>query len=150
MEYLESILGQRADHLVPLKSMLGAGLLLANGSDGPCTMPDPILGIHAACNHPNPNERISARDALKMHTSWGAKMSFDENERGTIAKGKIADFVVLDKNPLRVPLESIKDIEIEALYLGGRKHTGQGKSPTRLLARCAGTKIRSLFNSRKK
>jgi len=146
MEHLETILGKRADHLVPLRSMLGAGLLVSNGSDGPCTMPDPILGIHAACNHPNPNERISVLDALKMHTSWGAKMSFDEEERGTLDEGKVADFVILDKNPLRVPLEAIKEIKIEALYLKGRKYTGQGKSATRLLARCAVNKIRSLIN----
>jgi predicted amidohydrolase YtcJ len=81
-----------------------------------------------------------------MHASWGAKMSFDEEERGALHEGKVADFVILDKNPLRVPLESIKDIEIEALYLGGRKYTGQEKSATKLLARCAGNKIKSLFN----
>ena len=145
MSYLESILGNRMAHLIPLKSMLKAGLLLGNGSDGPCTLPDPISGIHTACNHPNADERISAIDALRMHTHWGAKLSFDERQRGTLTHGKIADFVVLDQNPLTVPIEKIKEIQIEALYLKGVKYTGQHTGSTGLLMTCARNKISSFW-----
>jgi predicted amidohydrolase YtcJ len=143
--YLQRILGNRMDQLIPLKSMLEAGLLLANGSDGPCTLPDPILGIHAACNHPNPNERISALDALRMHTLWGAKLSFDEKERGTLTEGKAADFVVLDQNPLTVPIDKIKKIQIETLYLKGEKYTGQLTGSAGLLMACVRNKIKSFW-----
>ena len=143
--YLETILGNRMNQLIPLKSMLKAGLLLANGSDGPCTLPDPVLGIHAACNHPNPNERISALDALRMHTHWGAKLSFDEKERGTLTEGKAADFVVLDQNPLTVTIEKIKEIQIEALYLNGTKYSGPHTGSTGLLMTCVRNKTKSLW-----
>jgi hypothetical protein len=145
MAYLETILGNRVEQLIPLNSMLKAGLLLGNGSDGPCTLPDPIFAIHAACNHPNSNERISALDALRMHTHWGAKLSFDEKERGTLTEGKTADFLVLDQNPLTVPIEKIKDIQIEALYIKGVKYSGQDRGCTDLLAKCFLNKFKSIF-----
>ncbi len=143
--YLETILGNRMEQLIPLKSMLNAGLLLGNGSDGPCTLPDPIFGIHAACNHPNANERISALDALRMQTHWGAKLSFDEKQRGTLTQGKTADFVVLDQNPLAVPVEKLKAIQIEALYLKGAKYTGRPQGSAGLLATCLWNKLKSVW-----
>ncbi|MCP4352848.1 MAG: amidohydrolase [Desulfobacterales bacterium] len=135
IEYLEHILGKRINTLIPLKSMLDAGLVLASGSDAPCTIPDPIYGIHAACNHPNPAESISVLDALKMHTNWCAKLSFDENERGTLTEGKNADFVVLDQNPLNTPIDEIKNININDLYLEGRKYTGQDRNTVKLIGK---------------
>jgi len=52
-------------------------------------------GYHAACNHPNPEQRISILDAVQMYTRSAARLSFDEEERGTLTDGKVADFVVL-------------------------------------------------------
>lgn len=125
VEYLRHILGERVDHLIPLKSMLAAGITLAGGSDGPCTLPDPIAGIYAACNHPTKSESVSVLDALRMHTSSCAKLSFDEGTRGTLTNGKRADFVVLDKNPLEMPVDKINTINVNALYLKGDKYEGQ-------------------------
>lgn len=125
LEYLRRILGARVENLIPLKSMLAAGLTLAGGSDAPCTLPDPVAGIYAACNHPNPDESVSVLDALRMHTANAAKLSFDENTRGTLTNGKRADFVVLDKNPLHTSLDKLNTIKVEALYLKGEKYEGQ-------------------------
>jgi predicted amidohydrolase YtcJ len=125
VEYLRRILGTRIKNLIPLRSMLESGLVIAGGSDAPCTLPDPIAAIYAACNHPNPDESISALDSLRMHTSTCAKLSFDEDKRGTLSKGKLADFVVLDQNPLRIPAEKLNTMKIEALYLKGEKYTGE-------------------------
>ena len=133
MEYLEKILGERLRHFMPLKSMQNAGIVMASGSDGPCTLPDPIQGIHAACNHPNPEESISALDALRMHTICCARLSFDEKKRGTLTEGKLADFTVLSDNPLEVPVDKINNIQVEALYLKGEKYEGQGKSAAGLI-----------------
>lgn len=133
MEYLEKILGGRLRHFMPLKSMQNAGIVMASGSDGPCTLPDPIQGIHAACNHPNPEESISALDALRMHTICCARLSFDEKKRGTLTEGKLADFTVLSDNPLEVPVDKINNIQVEALYLKGEKYEGQGKSAAGLI-----------------
>jgi predicted amidohydrolase YtcJ len=125
VDYLRHILGQRVDHLIPLRSMLDAGLTIAGGSDAPCTLPDPLAGIFAACNHPNASESVSVLDALRMHTASCARLSFDEKTRGTLTDGKRADFVVLDKNPLEIPVEKLNTIKIEALYVKGEKYAGQ-------------------------
>jgi len=135
MEHLDTLLVYRVRHLIPLKSLLQAGVLLGNGSDAPCTLPDPLHGIHAACNHPNPNESIDVLDALRMHTHWAAKLSFDEGNRGTLSIEKAADFVVLSENPLQTPKERIKDIRVTDLYLGGKKYKPPSQSILLLLAR---------------
>jgi predicted amidohydrolase YtcJ len=116
--------------------MLDAGLLLGNGSDAPCTLPNPIFGIHAACNHPVPEERITPLEALKMHTSWAARLSFDENQRGTLAPGKQADFLVLDRNLFTIPKENLKEIKIEDIYLSGRRYQGFNPSTAKFLYSC--------------
>lgn len=134
IEYIEHILGSRIQKLIPLKSMLDKGLLIAGGSDAPCTMPDPVSAIHAACNHPNPQESISVLDALRMHTNWSARLSFDEKHQGTLSKGKIADFVVLDRNPLNTPVEKLKETRIRDVYFQGEKYSGNaGRSSLRFL-----------------
>jgi len=125
MEYLQHILGDRIINLIPSKSMLDAGLVIASGSDAPCTLPDTIASIYAACNHPNPQESVPVLDALRMHTSACAKLSFDENTRGTLTVGKLADFVVLDQNPLQIQVQKLNNVKIEVLYLKGDKYQGQ-------------------------
>ncbi|MCX5836373.1 MAG: amidohydrolase family protein, partial [Deltaproteobacteria bacterium] len=97
--------------------------------DAPCTPPDPILGIHAACNHPNPEERISILDALRMHTNWAARLSFDEDKRGTLTEGKVADFAVLDRNPLDLVPENLKEIKVTYLYINGKPYQNPAKTP---------------------
>jgi predicted amidohydrolase YtcJ len=129
MSYLQRILGERAQNLIPLRSMLAHGLTIAGGSDAPCTLPDPILGIHAACNHPNPDEKIPVIDALRMHTSWAARLSFDEDDRGTLETGKVADFIILDRNPLSIPVETLKEINMEGLYIGGQPYSRSIRRP---------------------
>ena len=123
--YLQRILGERVNHLLPLKSMLSAGIPLAGGSDAPCTLPDPIAGIFAACNHPDAAQSVTVLDALRMHTSAAAYLSFDDNIRGTLSEGKLADFVVLDKNPMQTPVGKLNTIQVESLYLKGKKYEGQ-------------------------
>jgi hypothetical protein len=125
MGYLQHILGDRIKNLIPLRSMLDAGLVIASGSDAPCTLPDPIASIYAACNHPNPQESVPVLDALRMHTSTCAWLSFDENKLGTLTDGKLADFVVLDQNPLKIPVQKLNNVKVEALYLKGEKYDGQ-------------------------
>jgi predicted amidohydrolase YtcJ len=140
MEYIESIIGDRASKMIPVKSLMKGGLTIASGSDGPTTIPDPILGIYAACNHPDPEESVSALDALKMHTNWAAKLSFDEKERGTLTENKIADFAVLDKNPLKIDTKDLRNLKVQDLYLAGKKYTGQSDSALKLLLRAIGRK----------
>ncbi len=134
-EYLERILGERANELIPLKSLVEKGIIVSAGSDAPCTIPDPISSMHFCCNHPNKEQSISALDALRMHTSWAAYMSFDENERGTLKDGLIADFVVLSENPLNIPSDQIKRINVEEIYFAGVKYKKNISNPFSLVCK---------------
>lgn len=86
--YLESILGERAKQILPLRDMLDAGLLVTSGSDAPCTIPDPIEGIHICCNHPNPEQALTPMEALKTYTIWPARSAFDDNYYGSLTPAK--------------------------------------------------------------
>ncbi|MEJ2109384.1 MAG: amidohydrolase [Acidobacteriota bacterium] len=141
--YLESLIGKRMENFLPLRSLIDAGIILGNGSDAPCTFPDPIFGIHAACNHPNSDQRISPLDALRMATNWAAKISFDDREHGTLSIGKRADFVVLDQNPLDIPPGKIRNTKILDLYLSGRRYNGRDTGAAKLLMRSLKNKMLS-------
>ena len=93
----------------------------------------PEIYSHAACNHPNADQRVSPLDALKMATHWAAKLSFDEDDRGTLAVGKRADFVVLNQHLLDIPVEKSKDTTVRALYVSGQLYAGQKDSAIHLL-----------------
>lgn len=127
MEYLEKILGPRANRLNPLKTMLNMGITLSGGSDAPCTLPDPVEGIYCACNNTAPEESLSISEALKLFTGNAAWMSFDESKRGSLETGKIADMVILNRNPLEMKPENLRELQVETLLLRGRKYKpGQG------------------------
>jgi len=141
-EYLERILGRRADELIPLRDMIDAGLVISAGSDAPCTVPNPIESIFNCCNHPNPAQSVTIEEALKMHTLWPAVMCFDEAERGSLTEGKIADFTVLSGNPLEKPVVDLMDIKVTGIYFGGRRFNAQRRpSLPRLVAKMAAGKL---------
>ena len=121
--YLESILGkERCARLNPIKTFLDNGIVMGAGSDGPCTSPDPIVWLHKACNHSVPEQSISVYEALRMCSYNGYYLSFDEKERGTLEAGKIADMVILSENPYAIPVEELKRLQVEQLYLQGEKY----------------------------
>jgi predicted amidohydrolase YtcJ len=126
-DYLMNILGGRAKRLNPLATMRRMGLRVAAGSDAPCTLPNPLVGMRAACLHPDANERLTVGEALILFTRDAAFLSFDEKDRGTLEAGKRADYVVLSENPLAVPPEELRRIKVESLTLAGRPYQpGQG------------------------
>lgn len=141
-EYLESILGERANQMLPLKSLIEKGIVVSAGSDAPCTLPDPIASIHFCCNHPNTEQRVDVLDALRMHTSWAAYLSFDENERGILQEGRIADFVVLSENPLTLPTDQINKIKVEETYFAGERYRKNTSRPLSLVCKSLVSKAR--------
>jgi hypothetical protein len=110
---------ERALRMNPLKDILEGGCMILGGSDSDVTPMNPLLGIHAAVNHTNPQQRISVMEAIRAFTSNGAYGMFREREIGTIEKGKLADLVVLSENPLKVSSERIKDIAVHATFKKG-------------------------------
>jgi predicted amidohydrolase YtcJ len=96
----------------PLRELVEANILVAGGSDSNVTPADPLLGIHSCVNHPHPDQRLNAHQALCLFTLNGARIAFEENERGSIVDGKVADCVVLDRDPLRTDSEELKEIKV--------------------------------------
>lgn len=139
-EYLCSVLGrERTDSLNKLGTMHRLGLVVGDGSDGPCTRPKPLRGMYCAVNNPIPKERLTREQALKMITYNPAYISKDEAKRGSLTAGKIADFVVLGDDPLTA--EDIENIEIRDLYLHGKKYRKKVLKPFALVCRAIGNRI---------
>jgi predicted amidohydrolase YtcJ len=67
-----------------------------------------------------PEQRIAVLDALRAVTSDAAWQNFEEKDKGSIEAGKLADFVILDRNPLTVPAMEIRNISIRETIIGGR------------------------------
>jgi predicted amidohydrolase YtcJ len=127
LEFLSGILGDRTEKISPLRKMTDMGIVLSGGSDAPCTLPDPIAGIYAACNHYLPEQSLTIPEALKMFTYNAAWTTFDEKERGSLETGKIADMVILNQNPLAMKPAELLNLKVERLLLQGKAYEkGQG------------------------
>lgn len=140
LEYVEKVLGKkRTEAISPLRTMTDLGILLSGGSDAPCTVPDPIDGIWAACNHYVAKESLSIQEALNLYTRNAARICFDDRERGSLEVGKVADMVILSANPLALKKERLRDLKAERLLLAGRDYVpGQGKANVILRGLLAG------------
>lgn len=122
-DYVEKRIGkERCKYLHPFRSIFDHKIILAAGSDCPVENPDVVRGLHAMVNRGanTSNESLSIKEALTSYTLNGAIASFQENIKGSIEEGKIADFVIMNKNPLKIPKEKIKDLEILATIKKGK------------------------------
>lgn len=123
VSYLEKILGPRLKTSSPIKSLVRAGVHVSGGSDAPVVSPDPIEGLYGACNHPyDPAQSLSIPEALKMFTWEVARNGFDESERGSLETGKLADMVILNRNPLSMTPEDLRSLSVEKLILRGQDY----------------------------
>jgi predicted amidohydrolase YtcJ len=67
-----------------------------------------------------PEQKVSVETAIRIWTMGSAYASFEDDIKGSIETGKLADFVVLSQDPTQVPPDRIKDIQIEKTYVGGK------------------------------
>jgi len=126
---LEFLGPERARLTYPWKTVLAWGIPAAGGSDSPVDRLEPLQGIHNAVNRQvdsvpgmvfQPEEKLSVPEALHLYTTGSAYSTFEEDIKGTITPGKLADFVVLADDPCRVPPETIRDLPVEITVVGGR------------------------------
>ena len=117
----------RADFLSPMVKARKLGLKPTNHSDATVTPIDPIFTIWTAVNRVSRSgaiigeaERATPYLALQAITSFAAYEFFDENLKGTLTNGKLADFVILDKNPLKVRPMEIKNIKVTETIKEGK------------------------------
>lgn len=124
--YLKTVPKPNLEHLYPIATLTKNGVKVAFSSDCPVVPANPITGIYSAISRKTeagevvlPEERIAPFDALKMYTEDAAKAIFEEKTKGSITPGKLADMVVLNGDPTKLPADEIKDIEAEMTILDG-------------------------------
>jgi len=125
--YLATVAESQQPWLYRIRSMLQDGLTVAGSSDSPVAGDNPMVGVYAAVTRRTasgkellPDEGISPEQALELYTVNGARASLEEESKGSIAPGKLADLVVLSDDPTRVPVEEIRDITVIMTIIGGR------------------------------
>ena len=103
----------------PTRTALNKGLKITIHTDAPVALPNLMRVLWTATNRISrsgkiigKNERLTPYEALKCITEWSAYQHFEEDNKGTLEVGKLADLVILNANPLKVKLNDIKDIVV--------------------------------------
>ncbi len=120
----------RARRAYPYKSLLKEGIVLSLGSDMPAEVDfRPMLNIYYAVTRKsmdgrqgplNAGEALTVHEALRAYTLGSAYAEFMEKDKGSVSRGKLADFAVLDRDPFAVPAAALKDIQVVMTVSGGR------------------------------
>jgi hypothetical protein len=130
MDWAAARLGpQRVLGAYAWRSLLDTGVTIANGTDAPVEAVNPLRTFHAAISRQNeenqppggwyPNQTMTRDEALKSMTIWAARANFMEREIGSISPGKYADFVVMDRDWLKVPTDAIMGTRVESSTFHG-------------------------------
>jgi hypothetical protein len=126
---IERVGDRRENYLYAWKTLLGSGVLCAGGSDAPVEPVDPLLGIHAAVTRRSPGdshqgwnakEKLSMLEAVKLFTVGGAYATNEENHKGSISRGKLADFTVYSNDLFKMENpDELLHTEIEMTIIDG-------------------------------
>ena len=118
---------EKMESMFAHRSFLDAGIPVAPASDYMPGPYEPMMAIQSMVTRKDargrvwgPSQRISVTEAMSICTMHGAYASFEENVKGSITRGKLADFVILEQDPHDVDPESIVDIRVVRTVLGGR------------------------------
>jgi hypothetical protein len=121
-----------ASHASPLNDYLAHGIPISGGSDAGVTPFPPLFGIYAAVTRKaqlsgealGPHQCISVPQALRVFTMGGTWMTFEENTKGSIEPGKLADMVILGEDILSLHPDRIPEVPVLATYVGGKRVHG--------------------------
>lgn len=127
---MNSVLGpERISRLFPMRSVIDSGGRIVLASDGPLYMQTPLASIESAVTRRRPEggeqhdsaaEAITLEEAIAARTINSAYLSFDEDELGSIEVGKLADFVVIDRNLFAIPIDEVSDAQILTTVVEGK------------------------------
>jgi predicted amidohydrolase YtcJ len=128
--FLRNLGPERTARHTPYRTFLDAGIIMASGSDYPNNSPDPWIGIYQMVTRKDqltgrvhgPEQRISLLEALKTFTINGAYLTYDEEERGSLTPGKLADFVILEGDLLAASEQELlgMSLRVQMTVVGGR------------------------------
>jgi len=109
------------------RSAMEMGIMVAATSDSPVSAAEPLLRIQSMVTRKTAEgkvygseQKVSAEDAIRIWTMGSAYASFEEGIKGSIETGKLADFAILSRDPTKVSPDSIKDIDVEKTFVGGK------------------------------
>jgi predicted amidohydrolase YtcJ len=110
---------EQAMYISPMRDAIDKGLQPTNHTDFVVAPLDPMFMLWSAVNRSSragasigPDQRVTPVEGLKAMTIWSADQHREGDTRGSLEPGKLADLVILDKNPLKVPPMAIKDIKV--------------------------------------
>jgi len=118
---------ERLNHMFALRSFIDAGIRPTQASDYPPGPFEPMMALQSEVTRTDmkgnvwgPQQRITVEEAIRVGTLHGAYASYEENLKGSIAAGKLADLVVLGRDPLRENPSTLVTIPVERTMVGGR------------------------------
>jgi predicted amidohydrolase YtcJ len=132
MRWAESRVGpERIRGAYAWRSLLNTGVIIPNGTDFPVEEVNPLLTFHAAVTRQDPenspvggwypDQKMTREEALQSMTIWAAYAGFQESMLGSLTPGKYADFVVLDRDIMRVPDTEILGARVISTWIGGKR-----------------------------
>jgi predicted amidohydrolase YtcJ len=149
-ENAEELIGpERARQIYPLRSIVRAGARIAAGSDWFVSSPNPFCAIQVGTTRQSPEpgvcgitaheppvgapwipaERVSRKTLLAAYTTGGAYVNRREHETGSLEVGKAADFVIVDRNPLTVPVRRLGGTRVLKTFVDGEEVYAAGPAP---------------------
>ena len=114
------------DYVVSHRHLLDLGVPLASATDN---IPhDPLFTIWTICQRQErvtgrvigPGQQLETQDAIRLLTTAGAWLTFEENVKGPLQRGNLADLTVLSDNPLEIPSDSVKNLKCRMTMVGGK------------------------------
>ena len=118
----------RMEYTIPVRSMLEAGVTVVGSSDRPVTDGNPWIGIWSVLaratvggRQVSPCQAVSREQALKMWTTTSARVNLAEDSLGSIAPGRLADCILIDRNPLTCPLDEVRSTKVLRTFSGGQE-----------------------------
>ncbi len=130
MRWADARLGpERVKGAYAWQSFLALGVPVANGSDFPVEEPNPLMGFYAAVTRQDPSgspeggwfpdQRMTREEALRSWTVSGAYAAFEEKTKGSLEPGKLADFVMLSADIMKIPAREIPRTRVRMTVVGG-------------------------------